>query len=96
MLLTVHNLPFLHACSVLNEVLSIVANEGAFSCKSFFLGALVKASKTHINWISIVEVDSLVTKRNDLAHHGLILPRGECWQHIDVIEKELKGWTIIT
>ena len=37
-----HNLPFIHAYSVLNDVLEQLASEGHFTCKSHFLGALLE------------------------------------------------------
>ncbi len=40
-----HNLPFIHAFSVLNEVLIALEKEGHFRCNSRFLGKLLKESK---------------------------------------------------
>jgi len=37
-----HNLPFLHAYSVLNDALRQLASEGKFTCKSIFLGKLLQ------------------------------------------------------
>jgi hypothetical protein len=90
-----HNLPFLHACSVLNDVLAQMAHEGKFKCKSIFLGALVAASKTNLTWKNLPEVEKAVARRNDLAHRAEMLPRGECWQYIDAIREELRAWGIL-
>ena len=43
-----HNLPFIHACSVLNDSLLQVCKEGHFKCKSIFLGALGLTRDSHL------------------------------------------------
>jgi len=91
-----HNLPFLHACSVLNDTLEQFRDEGPFGCKSFFLGALLKASELSLPWKDFSLISKAVDRRNALAHNGAILPRGECWQYIDAIEVELKYWKVLT
>lgn len=45
-----HNLPFIHAFSVLNDVLEQLASEGHFNCGSHFLGELVKKSEDALPW----------------------------------------------
>ena len=45
-----HNLPFIHAYAVLNDVLEQLADEGRFSCKSIFLGELLKKSEKALPW----------------------------------------------
>ena len=90
-----HNLPFLHACSVLNGALLQARDEGVFACKSFFLGALVEAAKHHLQWVDYLAVVEVVDKRNLLAHEGALLPRGDCWRYLSVIESELRGWSIL-
>ena len=90
-----HNLPFLHACSVLNEALLQVRDEGVFACKSFFLGSLVKAAERHLKWVDYRAVVEVADKRNQLAHEGALLPRGDCWRYLSVVESELRGWSIL-
>lgn len=45
-----HNLPFIHAYAVLNDVLEQLADEGHFTCKSIFLGKLLKKSEKALPW----------------------------------------------
>ncbi len=90
-----HNLPFLHACSVLNEALLQMRNENVFECKSYFLGALVKAAEHQLTWVDFQAVVKMVDERNQLAHEGTLLPRGDCWRYLSVVESELRGWSII-
>ncbi len=40
-----HNLPFIQAFSVLNDVLLQLRDEGHFECSSIFLGALIESIK---------------------------------------------------
>jgi len=63
-----HNLPFLHACSVLNEALLHVRDEAVFPCKSRTLGNLVEAAQEQIRWVNYSAITKMVEKRNDLAH----------------------------
>jgi hypothetical protein len=90
-----HNLPFLHACSVLNAALQAMRDEGQFESRNFFLGTLVAAAKHSIEWVDYVAVVETVEKRDQLAHHGMLLPRADCWRHLAVVENELRGWSII-
>ena len=92
----VQNLPFIHACSVLNEALLQLAKEERFKCKSFFLGKLVEASKDSLPWVNIDLVKELINKRNEITHKGSVIPRSECWKYMDAIEDELKAWKIVT
>ena len=91
-----HNLPFIHACSVLNDSLLQLCKEGHFKCKSIFLGALVKDSKNSLTWdnYSLIS-DVVVNARNGIAHKGTIIPRKDCWQYIEAIENQLKSWKIL-
>lgn len=91
----VQNLPFIHACSVLNEALLQIAKEGGFKCKSIFLGKLVDDSKSVLPWINYSLVREIVEKRNDIAHRGKVIPRADCWKYIEAIETEFRAWTII-
>jgi hypothetical protein len=89
-----HNLPFIQACSVLNEALLQLSKEGHFQCGSFFLGKLMPASRRHLPWQDYDLVDKAVKRRNDVAHRSEILPRGECQKYVDAIERELRAWGI--
>ncbi len=90
-----HNLPFMHAFSVMNDVLEQLASEGHFICKSHFLGALLKKSQKAIPWHDFALIKMGLGLRNGVAHRGLLLGRGDCWKYIDAIKAELKGWRII-
>ncbi len=90
-----NNLPFLHACSVLNEALLQVRDEGVFQCKARTLGALVKAAEHNLTWADYTAVKEMVKKRNELAHKGVLCSRKDCWRYISVIETELRGWSIL-
>ncbi len=63
-----NNLPFLHACSLLNDALLQVRDEGVFQCNNRTLGALVKAAEQNLTWADYAAVKEIVKKRNDLAH----------------------------
>ena len=92
----VHNLPFIHACSVLNYTLLQLTKEGHLKCNGIFLGKLVKDSKKDLRWNNYDLILELVKKRNDIAHQGKILKRGDCWRYIDAIENQLISWNILT
>lgn len=92
---TAYNLPFVHACSVLNDLLEQLAKEGHFNCGSRFLGALVKASKASLTWHDYSLIAEIVDKRNGIAHEGDLVPRKECWRYIDEIEKQLQEWGVL-
>ena len=72
-----HNLPFIHAYGVLNEVLGQLESEGHFTCKSHFLGALLKTSENAIPWQDFDAINAGLELRNKVAHAGLLLGRGE-------------------
>lgn len=90
-----HNLPFVHACSTLNEVLIQLSKENKIKCNSIFLGPLIKAGKTALPWKNYDLIDEAVKKRKEVAHKGLTLNRADCWKYINAIEEELKGWQIL-
>ena len=90
-----HNLPFIHSYSVLNDTLEQLASEGKFSCKSIFLGKLLAASESEIPWADYALIKSGAGFRNDVAHHGTLIPRSECWIYIDAIKAELSLWEIL-
>jgi len=90
-----HNLPFIHAYSILNEVLIVLAKEGHFECNSIFLGKLLVLSRNALPWIDYEKIVTGVERRNAVAHRADLLERGECWQYVDAIKKELESWQII-
>jgi len=93
-----HNLPFLHACGVFNDVLEQLRDEGHFRCSKRELGALVRASRKVLPWrrMNYLLIRKEIVKcRNDLAHHAAIVPRDDCWRYIDAIEAELVHWGIV-
>ena len=90
-----HNLPLVHAYSVLNEVLIQLRDEKHFECKRDNLGLLLENSKKCLLWRNFDLVREGKDRRNDVAHQGLVLPRGDCWKYIDAIEEELIGWEIV-
>ena len=90
-----HNLPFIHAYSVLNEVLIVLANEGQFECNSIFLAKLLDSSKNNLPWKDHATIVTGVGRRNDVAHRADLLERGECWKYVDAIKSELDSWGII-
>jgi hypothetical protein len=90
-----HNLPFVHAYAILNDVLEQLATEGHFRCKSIFLGALIGMSETALPWQDFVLISTGVTRRNDVAHRGELLDRSDCWKYVDAIKVELSAWGVI-
>jgi len=90
-----HNLPFLQACSTLNDCLAQLEAEGRFVSNQRTLGALVRESKTALPWSDYGAVLKAVTDRNSVAHDEPVLPRATCWAHITSIENELKAWGVI-
>jgi hypothetical protein len=98
----VHNLPFLHACAVLNDVLEQLAKEQPFQDKNSGtrykgreLGRLIAASESVLSWENLPLIWEAVKRRNDLAHHADIVPRDGCKKYIDAIEAELVRWGIV-
>ncbi len=90
-----HNLPFMHAFAVLNDVLTQLANECQFSCKSIFLNPLLHASENVLSWENFRLVKEGVDRRNKVAHKGEILPRGQCWKYIDTVHEQLLTWNVL-
>jgi hypothetical protein len=90
------NLPFIHAHGVLNDTLRKLAVEGAISCSSIFLGQLVVAARKKLPWQDLKLIRAGINKRNSVAHKGVLLPRGECWKHVDAIGRELRAWGIVS
>lgn len=90
-----HNLPFIHAFSVLHNVLIALEKEGHFKCKRYLLGKLLEASKTVLPWNDFSTIKTGVCRRNAVAHRADLLKRGECWKYMDAIELELSSWGIV-
>lgn len=90
-----HNLPFIHAFSVLNEVLIALERKGCFKCKSIFLGELLEASEMALPWKDFSTIETGVDRRNDVAHRADLLERKECWGYVDAIKLELSSWGIV-
>ena len=91
-----HNLPFLHACCVLDDVLKAIEKEEHFTADRKTLGGRIYGSEQSINWVNFPIIKKILTKRNGLAHKGEILERGECWEYIDALKIELLAWNILT
>jgi hypothetical protein len=90
-----HNLPFMHAMSVLNDVLEAMAKEGRFNCGSRFLGRLLDAAKNDLQWVDYHAIREANRLRVAVAHRGELLPRADCWKHIDAVKAQLVAWGII-
>jgi hypothetical protein len=90
-----HNLPFVHAYGVLNDVLEQLSKEGHFCCDSIFLGGLLHASKEELLWENFQLIKEGAHRRNDVAHRGDVLPRVDCWEYIDTIRNQLIAWGVL-
>ena len=90
-----HNLPFMHALAVFNDTLEAMKNEGRFKCGTRNLGHLLKAAKHELDWVDYKLIKEAVSKRNGVAHHGELVPRGDCWKFIDAVKSELIAWGIV-
>ena len=89
------NLPFLHACSVLNDVLLELSAQGMFNRSYRTLGALVKSSKSALPWRSYRTITKVVNDRNTLAHKGILIDAEKCRINIESIKAELHAWKIV-
>ena len=89
-----HNLVVLFAFSVLQDTLEQLAHEEVFAEKRGLKG-LMESSKKALPWVDYDKVDTGRDKRNDIAHERIFLPRLECWEYIDAIEKELIAWEVL-
>ena len=89
-----HNLPFIHAYAVLNDVLKQLADEGHFNCKSIFLGELLKKSEKVFLWHDFALVSTGAVRRNDVAHRGQLLDRRDCWKYVEAVKVELSAWGV--
>jgi hypothetical protein len=86
-----HNLPFLQACAVLNDVL--VHLRGAKPKTP--LGVVVNKSQDALTWVNYPLIQEIVDHRNKLAHHATFVRRGNCCRYIKAIEAELVAWGIV-
>ena len=89
-----HNLPFMHAYAVLNDVLEKLAKEGHFECKGRELGRLLEKSKNALPW-DYPSIEDGKKRRDGVAHYGKLLERGDCWKFVDVVKKELVAWNVV-
>lgn len=90
-----HNLPFVHAYAVLNDVLVQLADEWHFTRKGILLGELIKKSPQVLPWQDFALVPTGVKHRNDVAHRGKLLGRGDCWTYIDAVKTERSAWGVL-
>ena len=60
------------------------------------LGLLLDTSEPAISWENLPLIREVIRRRDDLAHRGKIVGRGDCWKYIDAIEAELVRWEIVT
>jgi hypothetical protein len=84
------------AVSVLEDALECLRDEGAFSSRKKGLSALMKASKSHIEWQNFDELERIRRRRNDVAHRREFLDAGQCKRDLAAIAKELLAWGVIT
>lgn len=90
-----HNLPFVLAFAVLDEVLTQLRDQGHFKCKSSLLGPKMRASRRRLPWQNYDLVNSGRKARNRLAHDARLLAKADCFKYIDAMEIELRAWGII-
>jgi hypothetical protein len=90
-----YNLPFLHACGVLNDALEQLAMEQSFAYKGRNFGPLIDASVSILPWTKLPLIREAKDRRDGLAHRGVIVHRDDCLRYIDVIEAELVKWGIV-
>lgn len=90
-----HNLPFVQAFAVLNDVLVQLRDEKKFQCKSIFLGSLLAKSQHKLPWKEFALIKEGVERRNDVTHRGNVLPRADCWRYIEGIKSQLVDWGIL-
>lgn len=90
-----HSLVLLFAFSVLQDTLTQLRAESAFTSGGNQLGRLMEGSETALPWVDFTKVDEGRVRRNNLAHEMQVLPRGDCWEYIDAIENELLAWGVL-
>jgi len=89
-----YNLPLLLAFDVLKQALVCAKNEGKFCCKGTGLGALMKASRDSLDWISWTKVHDGVGRRDMVAHDGELFSADQCLSDIELVENQLKAWGV--
>src|SRR5690242_9378678 len=72
------NLPLVLGYAVLDEVLSILINQGLFTCKSWMLGAKMQVAEKVLPWQNYSLVKAGKDARNDLAHQAKLLDDRQC------------------
>jgi len=90
-----NNLALVFAYGVLEDVLKQLRDERTIVCDKWGLKNLMAQSKHSLDWIDFRLVDKGRDRRNDIAHRGVVLARGECWKYVDAIEKEMLQWGIL-
>lgn len=90
------NVSLVLACSVLNDALEQLRDEGHFSCGGRFLGTLHDKSKNILPWVDWDLIDTVIEDRNGLAHKAKVIPREDCLKYVDAIEQELRAWSVIS
>jgi hypothetical protein len=90
-----YNLPFFMAYAVLDQVLSLLRDQGEFVCRHRELGPKMAASRNALPWQSYGVVDAGRDARNNLAHKAKLADIRECRAYIDAIETELRAWFVL-
>jgi hypothetical protein len=91
-----YNLPLVLACSLLDETLGQMSDEGKFVLAGFtMLGSKMRASKDKIGWQNYSLVEHGVKARNRLAHEGELLSKENCFMFIRAIGSELIAWGLL-
>jgi hypothetical protein len=65
-----HNLPFIHAFAVLNDVLEQLAKEQQWPYQGRVLGRLLEDSEQALPWRGFGLIEAGAERRNDVAHRG--------------------------
>ena len=91
-----HNLTLLFAFSVLEKALKQLRDENVFKESCNGLKALMRSSKTGVQWKNFSLIDKARCERNKVAHDQKILERSDCWKYIDGIERELVSWNVVS
>jgi hypothetical protein len=90
------NLPFVHAASVLNDVLKQLKAEGTIACDGQTLGKLVDAARTVLPWQDLPLIWECVEKRTGVAHYGKLVPGPDCAKYVGAIKRGLVAWGILS
>jgi len=92
-----YNLPLVLAFAVLDQALDAHIQQGTFKCSGERppLGAKMSASRNALPWQDYQLVEHGKCARNALAHEAKIIPKTDCFNFIDGIERELKAWAAV-